>query len=62
MPAEHYKRIYFEALDLIVSSIKNRFDQPGYHVYCKLEELLLKAASGVDYEEELVFVTDFYSW
>jgi hypothetical protein len=29
----HYKRIYFEALDLVMNGIKNRFDQPGYKVY-----------------------------
>ncbi len=30
---DYYKRIYFEALDLTVSCIKDRFEQPGYRVY-----------------------------
>ena len=30
---EHYRVIYFEALDLITSSIKDRFNQPGYKTY-----------------------------
>ena len=30
---EFYCRIYYEALDLIVESIRDRFDQPGYRVY-----------------------------
>ena len=34
---------YYEALDLIISSIKSHFDQPGYKTYSKLEDLL-KAA------------------
>ena len=41
---DHYRKIYFEALDLVLQSIKQRFDQPGYHIYCKLDYLLLKAA------------------
>ena len=32
---ERYRRIYFEVLDLAVSSIKERFDQPGYVLYLK---------------------------
>ena len=36
---EHYRLQYFEAVDLAVASIKDRFDQPVYH---NLEELLLK--------------------
>lgn len=41
---EHYRRQYFEAIDLAVSSIQDRFDQPGYAIYRNLEALLLKAS------------------
>ena len=41
--AEHYHRIYFEGLDLLVQAIADRFDQPGYHTYLCLQELMLKA-------------------
>jgi len=27
---DYYKRIYFEALNVIINGIKNRFNQPGY--------------------------------
>ena len=30
---EFYCRIYYEALDLIAESIRDRFDQLGYRVY-----------------------------
>ena len=30
---DHYRRCYFESLDLVVSSIPERFDQRGYVVY-----------------------------
>ena len=55
-----YRPIFFEALDLVISGIKARFDQPGYKTYIKLEELLVKAANKEDYESELIFVVDFY--
>ena len=58
---DHYRRIYFEVLDLVLQCIKDRFDQPGYQVYCKLECLLLKAAQNTDYSDELSFVLEQYS-
>ena len=49
------RRIFFEALDLIICGI---LTQPGYQVYCKLENLLLKAANKENFDEELQFVTE----
>ena len=48
---EHYRLQYFEAVDLAVASIKDRFDQPGYVMYRNLEELLLKGAAGSNFSE-----------
>jgi hypothetical protein len=48
-PEDHYRVLYFEALDTETCSISARFEQEGYKVYAKLEELLLK---GVDVGEE----------
>ena len=53
---DHYQVIYFEALDLIISCIENRFDQPGYKTYGKV----LKAAASEPYDEEVQFVLSFY--
>lgn len=50
---------FFEALDLIVCSIEERFDQPGYKVYSKLEDVLVKGVKNQNYEE-LKCVVDFY--
>ena len=55
----YYKQIYFEALDLLICGIQNRFNQPGYRVYSKLEDLIVKAANKQDHKE-LEFVTKFY--
>ncbi len=48
-----YRVIYYGALDCVVSSINDRFEQPGYQMYCRLESLLLKAANKEEYEDGL---------
>ena len=58
---ERYRVIYFEVIDIITTTIKDRFNQEGYQTYRYLEQLLLNAASGQDYEEQIKFVTDFYA-
>ena len=40
--------------------ILQRFDQPGLKTYKVLQDLLLNAAKGVPYDEELKVVTNFY--
>ncbi len=52
-PEEHYRGIYYEALDLLIQGIEDRFNQSGYHIYCCLEELLVKAIKREVFEEEL---------
>ena len=61
-PEDHYRRIYYEALDLIIESINERFDQPGYGLYSNLEQLLLKAVRHEDYKEELKSVSELYQY
>ncbi|XP_062585373.1 zinc finger MYM-type protein 1-like [Saccostrea cucullata] len=56
-----YRQQYFEALDLVVNCVKDRFDQPGYQVYRHLEDVLLKSVRGdKTYKEDLDFVLKFY--
>ena len=52
--------MYFESLDLIISCVSDRFDQPGYKTYSKVQNLLLRAARSEDCSEELQFVQTFY--
>ncbi|XP_057290813.1 zinc finger MYM-type protein 1-like [Hydractinia symbiolongicarpus] len=49
----HYKAIYFEAIDVIVSAIKERFEQPAFKVFTEVEQLLLKSISKTPAEEEM---------
>ena len=57
---EHYRRQYYEALDIAIASITKRFDQPGYAMYKNLESLLVHAANGQDYDQYLGNVAAFY--
>ena len=47
-PEQVYRRIYFEAQDLIVSSIEERFDQPSFKAYSNMESLLIGVLSSQD--------------
>ena len=57
---DHYRAIYYEALDLIVEGITNRFDQRGYGIFKNLEEVILKVCKNQPFEEELEFICNFY--
>ena len=57
---EHYRRQYYEALDIAVTSIMTRFDQPGYAMYRSLESLLVQAANGQENDQQLDIVTALY--
>ena len=57
---DRYRQIYYEALDLVIQAVTDRFDQPGYNVYRNLQELFMKACRGEEYEEQLVAVLDIY--
>ena len=60
---DYYRQIFFEALDLALTSIKNRFDHKGYQTFSQLEQLLFKACTGENFETaELclqLFLEDF---
>ena len=48
---DHYRRIYFEAIDVIVASIKDRFDQPSYKTFAALETMLLNVISDKPFDD-----------
>ena len=48
-PASFYKQKYFEALDLMINCIEQRFDQPGYRIFQSMELLLIKACMQDDF-------------
>ena len=56
-PKTYFQQQYYEAIDLAINCIKDRFQQPGYNVYCQLENLLLNAVYNDKSELDLVFST-----
>jgi len=59
-PVSMYKRIYYEALDFLITSITTWFNQPGYHAYCCLQNLLLAVVNKDDYSVSLEEVLERY--
>ena len=59
-PKDLYRQVYYEALDLLVQAIGDRFDQSGYKTYCCLEALILNAVKREDFSKELKTVLDVY--
>ena len=57
----HYRRIYFESLNCIISAIRDRFDQEDYRIYVQLENLLLKAAKGDNFIKEYGAAMETYA-
>ena len=57
---DHYRRQYYEVLDITIASITNHFDQPGYVMYKNLESLLVSAANGQECDQYFEIVTAFY--
>ena len=47
-PENHYRIIYFEAFDIVIARITDRFEQEGYQMYSKLEKLLRKLENDLD--------------
>ena len=56
----HYRTVYYEALDLVTSCIKTRFDQEDYKIHSACESLLLKTATCENFTDELATVVQFY--
>ena len=57
----YYRQSYFEALDLTISTIQDRFDQPDFGIYRSLEQLLLNTIRGESTQEMYDFVCKFYN-
>ena len=56
-PKAYCKVVYYY---LVIMSIKEQFDQPGFKVFRNLQELVTKATKGDRYDEEYDFVVSIY--
>ena len=57
-PVQVYRRIYFEALDLIVLSFEERFDQPSFKAYSNMESLLIGVLSSQDVSSQMDYMKE----
>lgn len=44
-PEDHHRRIYYKALDLIIESITDCFDQSGYELYSNFMKIMQKSSN-----------------
>ena len=59
-PKEHFRHMYYSAIDATIECIRTRFNQNDFKVYQSIQELLLKVVAGKDHEEELAKVMAVY--
>ena len=58
---DYYRQIYFECIDSMINAIEQRFNQPRFSVYQKMESFLIKVLNDEDYSIELQFLEVNYS-
>ena len=56
-----YRKHYFEAFDLAINSIQQRFDQKDYKTYALSQQVLLKSARNESCETEISDLLKFYA-
>ncbi len=59
-PKLYYRRIYYEAVDILIQSIGDRFDQEGYVIYSVMESLFLKLMKKEEYQQEFRKIAEVY--
>ena len=59
--ASHYRSQFYAAIDTVVSTIEDRFNQPDYQIYANLGKTLLKGVLGRDFEDHTVVQENTYS-
>ena len=45
-PHDHHQKQFYQAFDVLISSVRDRFDQPSFFVFENLESLLIKTLKG----------------
>ena len=54
---DHYRRIYFETIDLLIDAIHERFQQRGYLILQQLESILTEKNPGIEIAQD---IAEFY--
>ena len=59
-PKEHYRQIYFNAIEFATQCILSRFDQKNFQMYKSIQEPFLKSIRLDSYENDLKVVVKMY--
>ena len=57
---DHYRQIYYEAIDMVVAAIKDRFNQPSYKTFAALETMLLNVIDDKPFEDQIQHLQTIY--
>ena len=60
-PKDHYRRIYFNAIDTVTQYITARLEQEGFKIYVNIQELLMTSFASEPCDTELAEVLKMYS-
>ena len=55
-----YRQIYFEAVDHMISAIRERLSQPSFEAYENMESFLFKSITSQDASKEIAYLQDRY--
>ena len=53
---DHFRRIYFEAIDCMILALSERFSKPCIDAFANMETLLLKSIAGEEINDELAWM------
>ena len=60
-PRDHYRKQFYQAIDVLISSVRDRFDQPSFLVFENLESLLIKTLKGEETSAEMKIAREKYA-
>ena len=60
-PQAYYKQIFYEALDVLASSIKERFAQPAFKLLSDVEQLIFKSIKKQPVDEEIKLINEKFT-
>ena len=58
---EYFRRIYYEAINLVTNAIRQRFNQPGFKAYIMGTLLLNALKPGIDVTDKLKYISEKYA-
>ena len=61
IPCDDYRKQFYQAIDVLISSVRDHFDQPSFLVFENLESLLIKTLKGEETSAEMKIAQEKYA-